>query len=75
MSPFLLILTAKESYYSTFWKMIRLWSKVLVYGMGFRIDAKLEEELIAANLEINKYKEEAKRRTEENIEQQFLIAK
>ena len=38
MVPFLLILTAKESYYATFWKLVRIWSKILVYGMGFRID-------------------------------------
>lgn len=37
MSPFLLVLTAKEKYYPTFWKMIRVWAKVLVYGMGFRL--------------------------------------
>lgn len=36
MTPFLLILTSKEEYYSTFWKMIRVWAKILVYGMGFR---------------------------------------
>ena len=37
MLPFLLVLTAKESYYPTFWKMIRIWSKVLIFGMGFRL--------------------------------------
>ena len=36
MTPFLLILTSKEEYYSTFWKMIRVWAKILFYGMGFR---------------------------------------
>ncbi len=37
MLPFLLVLTAKEFYYPTFWKMIRIWSKVLIFGMGFRL--------------------------------------
>lgn len=43
MSPFLMILTARESYYHTFWKLIRAWAYVLVYGMGFRIDKQLDE--------------------------------
>ena len=30
---------------------------------------------MAANLETSKYKEEAKRKTEENIEQQLITAK
>lgn len=37
MVPFLLVLTTKESYYPTFWKMMRVWSYILVYGMGFHI--------------------------------------
>lgn len=45
MVPFLLILTAKESYYPTFWKMVRIWAKILVYGMGFRIKLKADEAL------------------------------
>lgn len=45
MSPFLLILTAKEEYYPTFWKMIRIWAKVLVYGMGFRLKINNDEEI------------------------------
>ena len=43
MSPFLFVLTIKESYYPTFWKLIRGWAHVLVYGMGFRIDKQLDE--------------------------------
>ena len=43
MTPFLIILTARESYYSTFWKLIRAWAYVLVYGMGFRIDKQLDQ--------------------------------
>ena len=45
MIPALLVLTAKESYYPTFWKMVRAWSFVLVYGMGFRIKKQIDEEL------------------------------
>lgn len=37
MIPFLLILTAKEKYYPAFWKLVRIWSKLLIYGMGFRL--------------------------------------
>ena len=37
MIPFLLILTSDEKYYATFWKMVRIWAKILVYGMGFRL--------------------------------------
>ena len=45
MSPFLFVLTIKESYYPIFWKLIRGWAHVLVYGMGFRIDKQLDEVL------------------------------
>ncbi len=43
ISPFLLILTAKESYYPTFWKMIRVWAKLLVLCMGFRIKLQTDQ--------------------------------
>lgn len=46
MVPFLLILTTKESYYPTFWKMIRAWAFVLVYGMGFRIKTQYEQKIL-----------------------------
>lgn len=45
MVPFLLILTAKESYYPTFWKLVRGWSHILVYGMGFRIKKQMDQQL------------------------------
>ena len=45
MAPFLLVLTAKESYYPVFWKLIRAWSYVLVYGMGFKIKKQIVQEL------------------------------
>lgn len=43
MIPFLLILTAKESFYPAFWKMMRLWAKILIYGMGFRLKVTYDE--------------------------------
>ena len=45
MIPFLLILTSKDSYYPTLWKMIRVWAKILVYGMGFRLHVTVDEVL------------------------------
>ena len=45
ISPLLFILTAKEAYYPTFWKMIRVWAKVLVYGMGFRLKVQNDQVL------------------------------
>jgi len=45
MVPFLLILTAKESYYPVFWKLVRGWSYILVYGMGFRIKKQIDQKL------------------------------
>ncbi len=43
MSPFLMVLTSKEQYYPAFWKLIRGWSYLLVYGMGFRIDKQMDQ--------------------------------
>ena len=45
MLPFLLILTSDEKYYATFWKMIRAWSFLLIYGMGFRLKIDKEQEI------------------------------
>ena len=45
MLPFLLILTSDEKYYATFWKMVRAWSFVLIYGMGFRLKIEVEEKI------------------------------
>ena len=43
--PFFLILSSKESYYPSFWKLIRVWSYMIVYGMGFRLSIERKEEL------------------------------
>ena len=45
MSPLLLILTIKESYYPQLWKLIRIWAKVLIYGMGFRLKFQFDEKI------------------------------
>ena len=45
MFPVLLILTYKDSYYGAFWKVVRIWSKLLVYGMGFRLKAQYDQML------------------------------
>ncbi len=45
MFPFLLILTSNKKYYPVFWKMIRGWCFVLVYGMGFHLKIEREQEL------------------------------
>lgn len=45
MVPFLLILTAKESYYPVLWKFVRGWSYLIIYGMGFRIKRQLDQKL------------------------------
>jgi len=43
ISPLLMILTIKESYYPQLWKLIRTWSKVIIYGMGFRVRFQFDE--------------------------------
>ena len=43
LSPFFLLFTFKEEHYHNFWKVARILAKVLVYGMGFRLDFKADE--------------------------------
>lgn len=45
LSPFLLIFSFNKKQYHIFWKFARLLSKILVYGMGFRIDFDSEENI------------------------------
>jgi 1-acyl-sn-glycerol-3-phosphate acyltransferase len=45
MVPALLVLTTREKYYPTFWKMIRVWAFTLIYGMGFRLKKQIDQEL------------------------------
>ena len=37
MAPLLLVLLSDEKYYNSFWKLMRVWSFFLIYGMGFRL--------------------------------------
>ncbi|MCG1035287.1 lysophospholipid acyltransferase family protein [Polaribacter sargassicola] len=45
MSLLLFVFTLKEEYYHLLWKVIRFMSKVLIYGMGFRIKKQFDEEI------------------------------
>ena len=45
MSPFILVLLSDEKYYPTFWKLMRLWSFYLIYGMGFWLKIEKEQEI------------------------------
>ncbi|MGG8496097.1 lysophospholipid acyltransferase family protein [Tenacibaculum sp. TC6] len=45
MLPFLLVLTSHEKYYPVFWKMVRAWSFILIYGMGFRLKVEREQHI------------------------------
>ena len=45
LSPFLLLFSFKEEHYHIFWKIARILSKILVYGMGFRLDFESEENI------------------------------
>ena len=42
LSPFLLVSTIRESWYTTFYKVGRLWARSILFGMGFY--AKIERE-------------------------------
>lgn len=45
MAPLLFILTIKEELYPQFWKLIRIWAKVLIYGMGFRLKFQFDQHI------------------------------
>jgi 1-acyl-sn-glycerol-3-phosphate acyltransferase len=45
LSPFLLLFSFKEEHYHIFWKVARILSKILVYGMGFRLDFESDENI------------------------------
>jgi 1-acyl-sn-glycerol-3-phosphate acyltransferase len=45
MSPLLFIFTVKEAYYPLLWKLVRIWAKLLIYGMGFRLNIQLDQEI------------------------------
>jgi 1-acyl-sn-glycerol-3-phosphate acyltransferase len=43
--PFLLLFSFKEEHYHLFWKFARMLSRILVYGMGFRLSFKSNEDI------------------------------
>ncbi|GAA0872806.1 lysophospholipid acyltransferase family protein [Gangjinia marincola] len=45
-SPLLIILVLKETWYPYFFKIARIWAKVILFSMGFRLKIKKEEDLI-----------------------------
>jgi 1-acyl-sn-glycerol-3-phosphate acyltransferase len=45
LSPFLLLFSFKEEHYHIFWKVTRILSKILVYGMGFRLKFQLDQKI------------------------------
>ncbi|QTE24475.1 1-acyl-sn-glycerol-3-phosphate acyltransferase [Polaribacter cellanae] len=45
LSPFLFIFSFKQKHYHLFWKVARIISKILIYGMGFQLDFKAEENI------------------------------
>ncbi|WP_075340435.1 lysophospholipid acyltransferase family protein [Tenacibaculum agarivorans] len=45
MSPVLIILSSSEKLYPYFWKVVRIFSYLLVYGMGFRLNIEREQEI------------------------------
>jgi 1-acyl-sn-glycerol-3-phosphate acyltransferase len=46
MFPFLFISILKEKWYPYFFVMARIWAKVILFGMGFRVKLETEEEII-----------------------------
>lgn len=45
MSPLLFLFTIKEAQYHLLWKLMRTLSKILIYGMGFRLKIQLDEKI------------------------------
>ncbi|MFK7059762.1 lysophospholipid acyltransferase family protein [Flavobacterium oreochromis] len=46
MSPFLTLSLTKDSWYPYFFKMARLWAKIVLYGMGFYYTIKDEQNVL-----------------------------
>ena len=44
MSPLLLLSISKEKWYPFFMKVARVWAKVILFGMGFNISVKREQQ-------------------------------
>ena len=45
MMPFLFISILKESWYPYFFRMARIWAKVILFGMGFSVKIEVDEEI------------------------------
>lgn len=45
-APVLFIVTAKEKWYTLFFKTAQIWAKIILIGMGFRVSQKVIEETI-----------------------------
>jgi len=45
MMPFLFISILKESWYPYFFRMARIWAKVILFGMGFSTKIEVDEEI------------------------------
>ena len=45
MMPFLFISILKESWYPYFFRMARIWDKVILFGMGFSVKIEVDEEI------------------------------
>jgi 1-acyl-sn-glycerol-3-phosphate acyltransferase len=43
--PFLFIFSIKKKHYHLFWKFARMLSKILIYGMGFRLNFKSDQKI------------------------------
>lgn len=46
MVPVLFVVTAKESFFPFFYKILHIWGKLVLFLMGFRAKVSMEEELI-----------------------------
>ncbi|PHS10784.1 MAG: 1-acyl-sn-glycerol-3-phosphate acyltransferase [Kordia sp.] len=46
MFPFLLITSSSDKLYPYFFKLARIWAKIILFGMGFRVKLKKESEIV-----------------------------
>jgi len=48
-APILFVVTAKESWYPAFFKVARLWAKIILIGMGFRVKKEFRQQVSREN--------------------------
>ncbi|NQY27878.1 MAG: 1-acyl-sn-glycerol-3-phosphate acyltransferase [Flavobacteriaceae bacterium] len=46
MFPFLLVTSSSDKLYPYFFKLARIWAKIILFGMGFRVKLKKESEIV-----------------------------